>query len=219
MRAVVLAIIALGCEPRLPPQPLPELVAPRGPAQPIPMSTVRFARGERMVWEVYLQGLSLGRAELVVGDREVRSEFATQNILVTMRHELATALDRGQPAGGTDVLVVNGSTRRNAVPPGVHTLHSVIGWMRTWARPGARGGYLTVASAGKLYRLEVGDPVEESLKTGPALKVDCQVVPPSDAPIPVTVWLSRDHDLVPIRVQVVDDDLRVTAELVDYHVE
>ena len=68
MRAVMLLLV-LGCEPRLPIQPLPPLVAP--PAKvAIGMGPFHFVPGERMTWEVTVQGLRRAEVILRLAQRE-----------------------------------------------------------------------------------------------------------------------------------------------------
>ena len=214
MRLVMLLLV-LGCEPRLAIQPLPPLVAP--PARvAIGMGPFHFVPGERMTWDVTVQGLPVGRADLIVGPHDVRTTFDTQSLaaaFATVHYELVTDFDAKPPAGH-DVLVVGGESRGAPAPSGAHTFHTVLGWMRSWVKPGARGGYLQVAHAGKVNRLEVSQPIEETIRGEKLLRVDCTV-----RDIAVSIWFTRDPDAVPMRIQAIDDDIKVTAELVDFHVE
>jgi hypothetical protein len=129
-----------------------------------------------------------------------------------VHYELTTQL--GQPPTGADVIVIDGESKGAQVPAGVQTFHTALGWMRAWARPGARGGYMPVAYNGRTYTLEVADPVEETLKGERVLRVDCSI-----KSIAISVWLTRDRDAVPVRMQASHDDLRVVADIVDFHVE
>jgi hypothetical protein len=215
---VVWLVLVLGCEPRLPIQPLPPLVATQ-PRAAIGMGPFHLLPGERMVWDVRVQGLAIGRADLVVGDHRARTTFNTEDLaaaFATVHYELDTQLaaTAGQPPTGADVVVVNGENRGGAVPAGAHTFHTVLGWLRAWARPGARGGWLQVAYGGRAYQLEIADPVEETLHGEHVLRVDCSI-----KSIAISIWITRDRDAVPIRMQAAHEDLHVTADIVDFHVE
>src|SRR5262245_51668953 len=91
----VLALAAPGCEPPLIPQPLPALAAARAPIA-IAVRALHLAPGESLIWDVSMHGLTIGRAELVTGDGEVRSRFKTGGLassFASLRHELVTELD------------------------------------------------------------------------------------------------------------------------------
>jgi hypothetical protein len=171
-------IVLAGCvESRIPVQPLPELVVEGTPTSEAAVGEIHMFPGERMIWDVSLDGMSLGRAELVVGAADVHSEFRTASLvgaLVSVHHELTTVLDGNAVASATDVLEVDGEVTRNVVSrtpgvPPVHTLHSVVGWLRAWAPRATQRGYITVAHAGHVYRLDVARPYRDDLPSGAAV--------------------------------------------------
>ena len=236
MRIAPFAIVLAGCvESRVPVKPLPELVVDGTPTSEAPVAEIHMFPGERMIWDVSLDGMSLGRAELVVGAADVHSEFRTASLvgaLVSVHHDLTTVLDGDQVASATDVLEVDGDVTRTGyartpgVPP-VHTLHSVVGWLRAWAPQATRNGFVTVAHAGHLYRLDVARPYRDDLPSGAALRVECRAsrVDPLPAgahaspPVTLTLWLGVERAMAPVRIQANDGSNRILAELIDYHRE
>jgi hypothetical protein len=233
---IVVALVA--CEPPLHVQPLPELVAPQV-ARPMIVPALGFAAGESMMWNIHMQGMTIGRVELdVTGGPEidhVHSRFTTTALasaLAHVRHELVTDLDRraARPVHSLDELDVDGDhTRVEAayagqriafgehvvlVPPGNvgHTLHSALGVLRAWARPDAPPGYLYVMHAGELYKLEFGEPLREELQGQKTLRVECHVR--GATPIAISIWLAATSDHVPLRIEVRSGDIRLTAELI-----
>jgi uncharacterized protein DUF3108 len=232
-----LAVLALvACEPPLHVQPLPELVAPRV-ARPMVVPALGFVAGESLIWNVHMQGLTIGRVELDVTDAHVHSRFTTTalaNALAHVRHELVTDLDRraARPVHSLDELDVDGDhTRVDAafagtrvafgehvvlVPAGNvgHTLHSALGVLRAWARPDAPPGYLYVLHAGELYKLEFAEPMREELQGQKTLRVECRVKVPDVAPIAISIWLAATSDHLPLRIEVHGGDIRLTAELI-----
>jgi hypothetical protein len=190
-----------------------------------------------MVWDVHWKGLTVGRIELAVDADEVHSRFRTGAVASTVTsidHELATVLDRtgARAASQHEVLAMDGASRTiDAVfdgagyriegqPPQtvkrgqIHTLHSALGTLRAWARPGARPGFLTVLLAGQPIRLELAEPVAESLQDREALRIDGRATG-GDAPATVTIWLRAGEDRTPLRIELASEDSRVTAELLD----
>lgn len=234
---LICVVLVLGhlvaCGPRL---------GRRGPlveAPLLPLVEVRLISGEQMVWEVFWQGLSIGRAELRVGLREARSLFTTGTLasaLAKIRHELITVLDEGGPRAATELLVHDGETTRTEaaiakdhfhlggkprqfVPGGapLHTLHTALGAVRAWARLDAPRAFLWLLVDGELYRLDVEPPARERMDTGPALRIASTVrgLDPAFAPIDVTIWLADTEDRTPVRFVVAAGEQRLSAELVE----
>jgi hypothetical protein len=87
----------------------------------------------------------------------------------------------------------------------VHTLHTALGALRAWARPGARPGFLLVLVAGQELRLELAEPIAD---------VDGRMRG-GEQPAAVTIWLHAGEDRTPLRIEIASDDSRITAELVE----
>jgi hypothetical protein len=189
---------------------------------------------------VHWKGITVGRAELAVTEREVRSRFTTDTLVstvVSIQYELETVLDRtaGRAASSTEKLVIDGEIkaaaatfdgasyaidgRSFAVPGGNpgHTLHSALGALRGWAAPDARPGFLFIVHAGQLYRVDVTRPVADEVAGTNTLRVECRVHPTNDklAPFAVTTWLTADPLRTPIRIEITNAEAKVTAELLD----
>jgi hypothetical protein len=210
---------------------------PRSPATAITVRELLLVPQEKMIWDVHWKGLTIGRVELAVEADEVHSRFRTGAVVSTVtsvQHELATVLDRtgARAASQREALTLDGTARTiDAVfdgagyriegqPPQtikrgrVHTLHSALGALRAWARPGARPGFLIVLFAGQPIRLEVGEPVAEQLQDRATLRIDGRATG-GEAPATVTIWLRAGEDRTPLRIELASEDSRVTAELLD----
>jgi hypothetical protein len=233
----LLGLAACGTGPSIPIRPLPELVMPQSPAAPIAVRDLLLVPQERMIWDVHWKGLTIGRVELAVDGDEVHSRFRTGAIVSTVtsiQHELATVLDRAgaRAASQHEALTLDGNARMidavfdgagyriDGQPPhavkrgSVHTLHSALGALRAWARPGARPGFLTVLFAGEPIRLEVAEPVPEQLQDRATLRIDARAIGGA-SPATLTIWLRAGEDRTPQRIEIASDDARVTAELLE----
>jgi len=222
--------------------PLPELVMPGSTDAPLAVRELLLVPEEKLIWDVHWKGLTVGRAELTVDGDQVHSRFRTGAVVSTVTsidHELATVLDRtgARAASQHEALTVDGDARTidavfdgagyriagqpaQAVQRGsVHTLHSALGALRAWARPGAAPGFLTVLIAGEPVRLEVGEPVAESLQDHQALRVDARATGGNAlggaGPIIVKLWFRAGEDRAPLRIELATDEARVTAELLE----
>ena len=73
MRRALLLVCLAACGPRLATQ------APLVDAPPtlLALTAPQLTRGEEMAWDIYWQGLLVGRAELSVAAREADSRFST----------------------------------------------------------------------------------------------------------------------------------------------
>jgi hypothetical protein len=234
----LLGLAACGRDHGFPIKPLPELVVTRSPAAPIAVRELLLVPQEKMIWDVHWKGLTVGRIELAVGADDVHSRFTTAAIVNTMtsvHHELATVVDRlgARPDSQHEALTVDGEARTidatfdaagyrinagdlKAVQDGtrIHTLHTALGALRAWARPGARPGFLLVLVAGQELRLELAEPIAEQLADRPALRVDGRMRG-GELPAAVTIWLHAGEDRTPLRIEIASDDSRITAELVE----
>lgn len=236
-------------EPQLPPQTLPELSAASGAPDALDAHELLFAPGEHMAWDVRVRGVSVGTAELAVGgtgvsspsELVITSRFRTNELassMLSVQHRLITVVRGAETASSVDDLVFGQTQRRiettfaagvyrvdsvaHRAPPGavqLHTLHSALGWMRSWAGPDAQPGHIHILHRRNLYRLEIAAPLREPSpgRSTPSLRVDCHALP-VDARgdgILFTVWLSDDERRMPLRIDAVVDGVRVLAELID----
>lgn len=234
---IVLGLVA--CEPPLRIRALPELVA-QDPAIAIAVPALQLVPGEALIWDVHVQGFTIGRAELVVSEHRVHSRFATSSLVrsfANVRHELTTILDRGgaRPIHASDALDVeaehtrvesafDGSRVETVGQPGAlvvpggnigHTLHTALGALRAWASPRATAGYLYVAHAGELFRLDFAQPVVEDTRGTATLRIEGRVrATPNQPAIAMTIWLRAIADHAPLRFEVRSADVKLTAELI-----
>ncbi|MGE0397244.1 MAG: DUF3108 domain-containing protein [Kofleriaceae bacterium] len=244
MRTAVIAVVfATACASgsAFAPKPVPELVATGSPLGPLDASKFVLESGESYAWNVQFQGLSIGRAEVVVGDQEVRSRFETNALassFARVRYELVSVLDRNahRPLGANETAELDGETTTtnasfdgksyslgqppvaHSVPDGnVHTLQSALGVIRGWAQPQARGGVLHVLVGGRIHKLVLSRPIPEELYSAPAIKVSGRAAPleGSGAPVSFAMWITNTPARVPLRVEVNGDGKTVTAELID----
>lgn len=215
-------------------KPLPPLAAPAIPlAIAVPM--LRLVPGETMIWDVQWRGLTIGRAELVVDEEAIHSKFATGTLASSVaraKHQLVTVLDRGgsRPVSASDILELDGTTthvdmafhgnaiggtKEQRIPDGnvPHTLHSALGVIRAWASAGAPAGFLFVVHAGEVARLDVTQPVEELLRDTPTLKIEGTLRVGGDT-IAIAIWLSADHQRMPLKIELSADDEKIIAELI-----
>jgi hypothetical protein len=243
----VMFVVACGRPPQFPVKPLPELISSAVPATPLAVAALTLPPGESLLWNVHWKGITIGRAELVVSDREVRSRFKTDMLVstvVSVQHELETVLDRAaaRASSATESLAIDGQTKQVvalfdgasyaidgrffSLPDGNpgHTLHSALGAVRAWAAPDAHPGFLFIVHAGQLVRLDVARPVVEALEgtqETKALRVECRVHPQASKtePFAVTLWLTDDDKRTPIRIAVTNGSEHIAAELIDITAE
>lgn len=233
MRALLLILLA-ACEPGgVHRQTLPELVRV-SPLTSIRVPMAMMVPGEAMTWNVSAKGFSIGRAELMVDEHEVRSRFETGKLVsafARVRHELSTVIDRGSARSATEVIELDGETSRNSVqflgsrysteakvgtvPDGNvgHTLHSALGVIRAWAHPDARAGFLYIIHDGDVYRIDIAQPFVEDLHGIKTLRIDCRLRGEIDAS--VSIWLRASDDRTPLRLEIGAEGAQVTAELLE----
>lgn len=236
MRSLIVILLA-ACEPNLAVKPLPDLVAAPKATAARTERDLLLVPGETIIWDVHWKGFTIARAELVVGDHEVSSRVKTGRLassLASLLHEATSTIEATHATAVRETFVIDGETTRvaasfrdatyvvkddkpHAVPGGNlgHTIHSALGWLRAWAEPGARGGYLFVLHVGVLYKLEFAEPIVE----GELLRVECRIAPADDEPVSITLWLGTDRDRVPTRFEIANSNVRLTAELVDRTVQ
>ncbi|MFN0253537.1 MAG: DUF3108 domain-containing protein [Kofleriaceae bacterium] len=244
MRVAVIAVLfvtACSYASAFAPKPLPDLVATGSPLGPLDASKFVLDGGESFAWNVKFHGVSIGRAEIAVGDQEVRSRFETNALassFARVKYELVSVIDRNghRPMGANELAEIEGeATMTNAsfdgrsyaigeppvshsIPDGnVHTLHSALGVIRGWAQPQARGGVLHVLVGGKIFKLVLSRPIPEDLHSAPAIKVSGRVAPleGSGPAISFAMWVTNTPARVPLRVEVNGDGKTITAEMID----
>jgi hypothetical protein len=242
MRSLVAVafVAACGQPPPFPVKPLPPLVPAMMPTTPLVIAGLALEPGESLIWDVHWKGITIGRAELAVSDREAHSRFKTDALahaMISIEYELATVLDReaARATSATEKLAIDGDTtqlaetfdgagyvidgRSFALPDGNpgQTMLSALGVLRAWARPDAQPGFLYIVHTGQPYRLDVARPIAEELQGTKTLRVACRVHPQDDQrePFAVTLWLTDDPKRTPIRIEITSASQRVTAELID----
>jgi len=211
----MLLVVLAACEPQLHTAQLPALlVAPRA----VPAAgALHVVPGEQLIWEVAAGEITIGRAELVVRDREIASRFATSalaSMFATVRDELVTTLQDGRPVAMWEQLVVDGETRNVAeqIDANVHTPHSALAWLRAWSPIDHAPATLAILHGGHRYRVDCEAPVPDELHGTKALRIACQLA--DDDPIAITVWLEDDRDRVPLRIVARAGTFHLAAELV-----
>jgi len=247
---VVACLLSGCAEPQLAPQPLPPIVQGAAAPGALPARELMLSPGEHMSWDVRVRGISVGTAELAVSASEVSapselvvtSRFRTNHLASSMfsvEHRLITVVRGSEPTSSVDDLVFGGTHRRidaafaagvyriddvaHRTPEGtesVHTLHSALGWLRSWADPAAEAGSIEILHRGRLYRLELSAPLQETApgSSVSALRVDCHALPAAGKGdgILLTVWLSDDERKLPLRVDAAADGMRVLADLIEH---
>lgn len=247
---LVACLLSGCAEPQLATQPLPPIVEGTGAPGALPARELMLSPGEHMSWDVRVRGISVGTAELAVSADEVSapselavtSRFRTNHLASSMfsvEHRLITVVRGSAPTSSIDDLVLGRAHRRIDVafdagvyrvdaavhrPPvgtsTVHTLHSALGWLRSWAAPDAEPGRIEILHRGELYRLELGAPTRETApgSAAAALRVDCHALPVGGRGdgILLTVWLSDDERRLPLRIDAVADGMRVLADLIQH---
>ncbi len=239
MRGILALAVCAACGPASAASVARPAALPPPPARALADTTPRLPVGEQTAWNVFYGGVTIGRADLVVGDRVARTTFRTSRaarMLATAHLELATALDRGRVRGVRELLTHGGKAERaeaaidgarytpaggaaRRVPGGtrLHTAHSALGVLRAWSAERAPApGYLWLWSGGQVYRLDVARPVREEVLGVGALRVDGTVrAPHLEAPITVAVWLAANADRTPIRLRLMAGPHLVAAEVAE----
>ncbi|CAN5731380.1 hypothetical protein BH11MYX3_BH11MYX3_44400 [soil metagenome] len=231
----VLALAIAACGPH-PGSTIP-LVEP--PPTPLPSTELTLPPGEEMAWDIYWQGLLVGRADLGVAAHEAHSRFSTTALaraFAKVRYHGSSTRDRGGATASRESLtysgedssvtaVIDGPRYRLddgpslTVPGGttLHTLHTALGSLRTWSRGDAAPAYLWFVLRHTLYRLDVERPGKDEAQGHRALKIHGTVRAGDRSidPVDVTLWLSTTSDRTPLRIVVVADGERVSAELTE----
>jgi hypothetical protein len=207
-------VIAVACrEPTHTVRPLPPLVAPTqaAEARAIDVPALGFTLGERMVWEVRLRGMTIGRAEIRVGDGEIRSRFATGTLasaVANVEHELVTSLAGVRPREAEERLEIDGKFRQlktNYAGTLSHSLHTALGAIRAWAKADAPPGFLHVVVVDKLVRVDLQTPTQVQH----SLRVDGTIVG-LDEPASLTIWLDSARSVTRIEVRSAGEQITAT---------
>lgn len=212
MRALGLAFVlwVLGAcnEPRVVLKPLPPLAAPTGPIVELASTELGFVAGEHLIWEVQVRGMVIGRVELSVDEHAITSVFRTSRLVsafASAEHELVTPIGRGVAAERLEYDGKQWQAEHDVSQ--VHTLHTALGAIRAWAKPGAHPRFLDIAIVDERVRLTLERPrlSAELLRIDGIAKVDGDNAT-------LSLWLDRDRRPVRIEVRAVDE--QVSAELI-----
>jgi hypothetical protein len=194
---VRLALASVGvtitaCASHLAPQPLPPLVAA---APPSPAGGgVLVIPGEHLIWEVAADGVTIGRAELIVRPAEIESRFQTDGIAVMFAdvHEhLITPI---------------------ADAPGIYTIHSALAWLRAWHPTGSSAARLAISYDGDRYAVTCEPPIPDELRDVRVVRIACSVE--TSEPVMLALQLADDGDRIPMRVVAKIGTTNVEANLV-----
>lgn len=214
MRCIVVLLVAVSCsEPTYKPRRLPPLVAPTASEtlRAIEVGELGFTPGERMVWEVRLRGMTIGRLELNVEDGAIRSRFATGTLasaVANVEHDLVTALEGARPCDARERLELDGKLRQFTTSYAgtlSHSLHTALGAIRVWARRDAVAGFLQVVVADKLVRLELQQPTQVQQ----SLRIDGKIVG-LDEPAALTLWLDAARTIARVEVRSAGEQITAT---------
>jgi hypothetical protein len=213
------SLFVIGCSgPSFTPAALPQLAAVDATKpQLLHVPKLLLEPGEHFAFNVRLHGIEIGRAELDVTATQAASKFKTNDVagaFATVQDEATTTLDRvgARAAASTEVLIVDGDTKTFDHGNGGQSVHTALGVIRAWAKPGAAPGFLMIDAAGKSWRLDLSRPTVEDLQGTHALRVDGRVR--SEKPIAFVMWLAASDDRTPLRIELSNDDVRVVADLV-----
>lgn len=213
MRGLFVIAIAAACtEPKYVPTPLPALVAPTpaSEVQELRPTSLGFKTGDRMLWEVRLRGIAIGRVEITVGEGEIRSRFATGTLasaVANVEHDLVTVLDQHRPRTSHEQLELDGNRRQFSTDytgTSSHSLHTALGAVRAWVARDAAPGFLNVVFGDKVVRLDLQRP--SAVQGG--LRVEGKIAG-LDSPAWVTIYFDDRRYI--LRVEVRSDGEQITA--------
>ncbi len=214
MRRVLVILAAVACsEPTYRPRPLPPLVAPTPLVQTraIEVMELGFTPGERMVWEVRLRGMTIGRVEMNVGTDEIRSRFATGTLasaVANVEHDLTTSLEGIRPGTTRERLELDGKLRQfttSYAGTRSHSLHTALGAVRVWAARDATAGFLHVVVADTLVRVDLQQPTQLQQ----SLRIDGKIVG-LDETAALTIWLDAARSITRIEVRTASEQITAT---------
>jgi len=171
-------IFVIACASHLAPQPLPPLVATAPPGAAGGGTLVIL--GEHLVWEVAADGVTIGRAEMIVRPAEIESRFRTDGIasmFADVHEHLITPI---------------------ADAPGVYTIHSALAWLRAWHPTGSGAARLAISYDGDRYAVTCEPPIPDELHDARVVRIACSVA--TSEPVMLTFQLADDGDRVPMRV-------------------
>ena len=192
--AAVVVLLLPGCiEKHFAPAPLPPLLATSAAAPPVAIGAQLIIPGEHMIWAVSADGLPIGRAEMLVRDKDIVSSFNTDGVasmVANVHEQLETPLSGG-----------------------VHpfNIHTAIAWIRAWSPRDAVAAKLDVVYDGDRYLVTCEPPLPDSVEGAKAVKVACQFA--ATEPVTLTLELTDSSDRVPLRVLARIGSMHVQAEL------
>lgn len=180
------------CASHLAPQPLPPLVATTAPSAARGGTLV--IPGEHLIWEVAADGVTIGRAEMIVRAAEIESRFQTDGIasmFADVHEHLITPI-------------------RDAA--GIYTIHSALGWLRAWHPSGTEAARLAISYDGDRYAVTCEPPIPDELHDARVVRIACSVA--TSEPVTLTFQLAEDSERVPLRVVAKIGTTNVEANLV-----
>jgi hypothetical protein len=190
--AAVLTLLAACSGSHVATPPLPPLVVPPPPAAA--GSDQRVIIGEHLIWEVAADGMTIGRAEMIVRDREIESRFGTDGVasmFADVHEHLTTPIAHAR---------------------GAYTIHSALAWVRAWDPRDSAPAALDIIHDGDHYKVTCEPPIPDELDGARVERVACSVA--TGDPVELAVQLGDDADRVPVRVVAKIGTTRIEAKLV-----
>ena len=191
-RLVLASVTVAACASHLAPQPLPPLVATAPPS--LAGGGTLVIPGEHLIWEVAADGVTIGRAEMIVRAAEIESRFQTDGIasmFADVHEHLVTPI---------------------ADAPGLYTIHSALAWLRAWHPTGSSAARLAINYDGDRYAVTCEPPIPDELHDARVVRIECSVA--TSEPATLTFQLADDSDRVPMRVVAKIGTTNVEANLV-----
>lgn len=218
LRPSLLLLFATACSgPSFQPATLPPIAVEIPKPKLLQVPQLMLTAGEHFAYEVRFHGIVIGRVDLDVTDSQVMSKFKTNDVagaFATVSDEATTTLDRARAkaAASSETLIVGGEAKTYDGGNAGQTPLSALGVLRAWAKPDAQPGFLTIAAAGKVWRLDLARPTAEDLQGTHALRIDGKVQ--AEKPIALKLWLAASDDRSPLRFELSNDEVHVVADLV-----
>jgi hypothetical protein len=218
LRPSLLLMFATACSgSSFQPATLPSIAVEAAKPKLLQVPQLLLQAGEHFAFSVRFHGIAIGRVDVDVTNTQVMSKFKTNDVagaFAMVSDETTTTLDRAgaKAASNTETLVIGGEPKTFEGGNAGQTPLSALGVLRAWARPDAQPGFLTIAAAGKIWRLDLARPTAEDLQGTHALRIDGKVQ--AEQPVAFVMWLAASDDRTPLRFELSNDELHVVADLV-----